>query len=93
MRFLIPLSLSFFGGGGGRYGRGGFHNARQQGRKQHGNTPMDNQSQNKQIDAAAQYLGIKLTPQQRDRVHREVGGQGLGFKELVEIMIELFGIN
>ena len=86
---VVPFLLSFFGGGG-RWGRGGFHNAREQGRRQHGNTPMDNQTQNKQIDAAAQHLGIKLTPKQKELIHREIGGQGLGFNELVEIMKELF---
>lgn len=59
------------------------------GRRQHGKTPMNNQTQNAQTKAIANQL--KLTPAQRRILHEEVTGRGYGYQEILEIAKELFG--
>jgi len=56
---------------------------------QKGNAPRDNQKQNEQTDKVAKELG--LTKQQQQELHREIGNQGLGYKEILERAKELFG--
>jgi len=95
----IPINLSLFGGGAGgggfkrgrHSGRGGFHNARQQGRKQHGDTPMDNQTQNRQTDEIARQLG--LTPKQARDLHHEVSDKGWGYRRVLQEAKEMFGLD
>jgi len=89
MTVLIPLSLAFFGGGGG--GRGGFRGARRLGRRQHGDTPMNNQRQNEQTDAVARRLG--LTPAQQGQLHNLVHGQGWGYQRILQEARIHFGID
>lgn len=88
MRLLIPLNLSFFGGGGGG---GGFRGGRQLGRRQHGRTPMNNVRQNEQTDAVARQLG--LNKDQQRELHDAVSGQGLGFREILDLARDMFGFN
>jgi len=102
---IIPFSLAFFGGGGGggnsfgfrgrnRQGsseRGGFHNARQQGRTQRGNTPMDNRRQHAQTDAVARQL--RLNDSQRRELHDLVSGQGWGFQRALQEARSHFGLD
>jgi len=90
MTVFIPLSLTFFGGGGGG-GRGGFRSARRLGRRQHGNTPMNNRRQNEQTDAVARRLG--LSPDQQQELHRLVGGQGWGFQRILQEARIHFGLD
>lgn len=73
------------GRGGG--GKGGFRG--QSGRRQRGNTPMNNQRQNEQTDAVASRL--KLTPEQAHELHDAVSGQGWGFNRILEEAKEMFG--
>jgi len=102
IRGLIPLNLSFFGGGGGggfRYGRrrgrgddnerGGRRNARDQGRRQNRDTPMDNRRQNEQTDAVARRLG--LNDNERRQLHDLVHGKGWGYSRILEEAGKFFG--
>lgn len=73
------------GRGGG--GRGGFRG--QGGRRQRGNTPMNNKKQNEQTDAVANKLN--LTPKQAHELHEAVGGQGWGYSRILEEAKEMFG--
>jgi len=57
-------------------------------RRQHGNTPRNNQAQNEQTKAVAKALG--LTPAQRERLHRVVSKQGLHYQEILEVAKDLF---
>jgi len=102
---FICMKLSFFGGGGGggfggrggrggRRGegqRGGFQNARQQGRRQVGDTPMNNTDQNRQTNAVASRL--RLTQAQAGKLHDHVSGQGWGFQRILQEARELFNID
>ena len=86
--FLLPMNLSFFGGGAGE---GGFRRPRK--RRQTGNTPGNNQTQNKQFKDAVNELkreGINLDKDQQERLHRAISGQGLGFREIIEMARSLF---
>lgn len=73
------------GRGGG--GRGGFRG--QGGRRQRGNTPMNNRAQNAQTNAVASQLG--LTPKQAHELHDAVTGQGWGYREILEEAKKMFG--
>jgi len=85
---FIAINLSFFGGGNGG---GGFRSNRQLGRRQHGNTPMNNQRQNEQTEAISRRLG--LNKDQQRELHDMVTGQGLGFQEILQLAIDLFRVN
>jgi len=63
-------------------GGGGFKNARQQGRRQHGDTPMDNRKQNAQTDAVAAKL--KLSDDERRELHRLAHRKGWGYSKILE---------
>jgi len=73
------------GSGGG--GRGGFRG--QGGRRQRGDTPMNNQRQNEQSKAIAKEL--KLTHEQAHELHDAVSGQGWGYRRVLEEAKEMFG--
>lgn len=47
-----------------------------------------NQRENKQIDDIANRLG--LTRDQRQRLHREITGQGLSYEEILQIARDMF---
>jgi hypothetical protein len=49
-----------------------------------GNTPRSNQAQKEQIDNLARIYG--LTKQQRERLHRRIGGQGYSYDEIKKII-------
>ncbi|MCL2703243.1 MAG: hypothetical protein FWE91_06515 [Defluviitaleaceae bacterium] len=85
MKLLIPINLSFFGGGGG----GGFRGSRGSGRRQQGNSPMNNQAQNRQFRAVVSELG--LTKNQSQQLHREISGRGYGYQEIKDIANGMFG--
>ena len=94
MRALIPLTLSFFGGGGGGGGGGsggGFQTGRRAGRRQQGRTPMNNQAQNRQFNDVVRELG--LTRSQAQRLHQEISGQGLGFWDIMQVARDMFGLD
>lgn len=80
---LFLFSKYFDGGSSSRMGH------------QHGNAPRSNQAQNKQAqDArreAEKQLGKRLTEKQWRRIHREITGQGFGFQDIVQIIIDMFG--
>lgn len=80
---LFLFSKYFDGGSSSRMGH------------QHGNAPRNNQAQNKQAqDArreAEKQLGKRLTEEQWRRIHREITGQGFGFQDIVQIIIDMFG--
>ena len=88
LRFPIPIYLSFFGGGGGG---GGFRGGRRLGRRQHGDTPMNNGRQNEQTNTVARQLG--LNPEQKRELHDLVSGQGWGFQRILEEARIHFGLN
>ena len=90
MTVLIPLSLTFFGGGGGG-GRGGFRGARRLGRRQQGNTPMNNSRQNAQFNAVVRALG--LNKDQQRELHDAISGRGFGFREILDLARDMFGFN
>jgi len=69
-------------------GGGGFKNARQQGRRQHDDTPMDNRKQNRQTDAVADKL--KLSDAKRRELHDWVNGMGWGYSRTLEEALFLF---
>lgn len=47
-----------------------------------GNTPGDNQRQNRDFKKAANELG--LTPEQRDILHNQISGKGFSYNEIIE---------
>jgi hypothetical protein len=49
-----------------------------------GNTPRSNQAQKEQIDNLARIY--RLTKQQRERLHRRIGGQGYAYDEIKKII-------
>lgn len=51
-------------------------------------TPRNNQAQNAQTRAVA--VALKLTPQQADELHRWVGGQQMGYHEIMQEAKMLF---
>jgi vacuolar-type H+-ATPase subunit I/STV1 len=57
--------------------------------KSKGNTPGNNQSQNKQVRDVLKEIG-KNTPENRDILHREISKQGYGYQEILEIAKDLF---
>lgn len=59
--------------------------------KQNKNTPRDNQKQNEQVDKVSKELN--LSKKQRRQLHDEIGHEGYGFKEILEIAKDLFGIK
>lgn len=65
-----------FGGGRSRMGRN------------RGNTPRNNQAQNRQFRDVARKLG--LTKQQQRDLHRAIHHEGMGYQELYEFAQELF---
>ncbi|CAD6562094.1 hypothetical protein ACFQ3P_37005 [Paraburkholderia sabiae] len=52
-------------------------------------TPRGNQAQNRQFKAVVRALG--LDQDQAQELHREISGQGLGYHEVLERAIDLFG--
>jgi RHS repeat-associated protein len=54
--------------------------------KARGNTPGNNQSQNKQVDALSKQY--KLSPEMRERLHRRISKGGYGYKEIEKIIKE-----
>ena len=94
LKLLMPLNLSFFGGGGGG---GGFRGGRQRPRRRpQGNTPGNNRDQNRQFQDAVRELareGIHLDRDQRGALHRAISGQGLGFWDIVDMGRAMFGSN
>ena len=57
--------------------------------RQNGKTPRNNRNQNSQITTIANML--KLTDDERRRLHYAVTHQGFDFKEILEIAIDMFG--
>lgn len=53
-----------------------------------GKAPRDHERQNEQVKSLAQKY--KLTKEQQDKVHREISGQGYSYKEIEELIIEMF---
>lgn len=54
-----------------------------------GGTPGNNQAQNKQINSLVKIYS--LSKDERQQLHRIIGGQGLGYQEIKQIIIEEFG--
>lgn len=58
-------------------------------------TPGSNQAQNKQFNDAVQsaerQLGRRLSKAERRRVHDEISGENLGYSEIVETILQMFG--
>jgi RHS repeat-associated protein len=52
-------------------------------------TPGNNSAQNKQFRDACTKLG--LNKDQRNRLHREISGQGMGFHEILQTGKDMFG--
>jgi len=90
MDVLMPLFLHFFGGGGGG-GSGGFRGGRRLGRRQQGNTPMNNIRQNAQFNDVVRELG--LSKDEANKLHRAISGEGFGFREIMEVARDLFGLR
>ena len=59
--------------------------------KQYGNTPRNNQAQNKQFDAVAKKL--HLDKHQRRELHDAIGKQGLGYQELLTFAKQFFNLE
>jgi RHS repeat-associated protein len=63
-------------------------------RRQKGNTPRNNQEQNKSFDDAVKEiereLGRELNPREVEQLHDVITGQGLGFWEIVEQGLQWF---
>lgn len=57
--------------------------------RQNGNTPRDNQKQNKQTDDISRKL--RLTPDQQRELHDEIGHKGYGYQEILDIARGMFG--
>ena len=53
-----------------------------------GKAPRDHERQNEQVRSLAQKY--KLTEVQQEKVHREISGQGYSYKEIEELIIEMF---
>jgi len=58
-----------------------------------GETPMNNQDQNRQINDAARSLGVQLTRDQRNQVHRQISRTGAGFNDVVNTIREILNIE
>jgi hypothetical protein len=58
-------------------------------------TPGSNQAQNRQFRGAVQEaqrkLGRRLSKDEIRRVHDEISKQGYGYKEIVELILDMFG--
>ncbi|MCL1998861.1 MAG: DUF4417 domain-containing protein [Turicibacter sp.] len=78
----LPMQLTFFGGGGSDDMRGGFHSPKHLGRRQVGNTPMSNRSQNSQTASIAKKL--KLTDDEASELHDLVHGMGWGYSRILK---------
>lgn len=50
-----------------------------------------NTKQNSQVPAALKKVGVPNTPENRDRVHRAIGGRELNFNQLVAEVKAIFG--
>ena len=50
--------------------------------------PRAHERQNEQVKSLAQKY--KLTNTQQEKVHREISGQGYSYKEIEELIIEMF---
>ena len=57
--------------------------------KRHGDTPQNNQAQNKDFKYVADKYGLNKA--QRRILHGEITGQGFGKKAIEQIAKELFG--
>ena len=62
---------------------------KERGAFQRGETPRDNQKQNKQVDSIVKELG--LSKEQRRELHYDISGEGLSYQEIREAAKELFG--
>ncbi|WP_320196887.1 PAAR-like domain-containing protein [Agrobacterium rosae] len=51
-------------------------------------TPGNNRAQNRQVDAVCKTL--KLTKDQRQLLHREIGGQNFGYQQILECAQDMF---
>lgn len=60
-----------------------------------GGTPRNNQAQNKQfrdaVRAAERQLGRRLSKGELRRVHDEISGENLGYHEIIETVLQMFG--
>ncbi len=60
-----------------------------------GGTPGNNQAQNKQFKDACReigrQLGTPLTKDQKTQLHRAISGENLGYHEIVEEGLAMFG--
>ena len=56
---------------------------------QNGNSPRSNQAQNKSFNDVINKLGLNKA--QARQLHNIITGEGLGYQEMLEIAIELFG--
>jgi hypothetical protein len=60
-----------------------------------GGTPGNNQAQNKQfrdaVREAERELGRKLDKDEIRRVHDEISGQDMGYAEIIEAILGMFG--
>ncbi|MDR0221770.1 MAG: hypothetical protein LBI54_10260 [Lachnospiraceae bacterium] len=87
-KLLIPISLTFFGGGEGAGGFDGTRGSRRQHRqekakRQQGKRPKSNKAQNAQFGAVAAKL--KLTPKQKRNLHDDLKKtEAMGRNELLE---------
>lgn len=79
---ILLMAASGGGGGGGGGGSGG-------------GTPRGNQAQNRQFRGAVQeaerVLGRKLSKGEIRQVHDEISKQGYRYREIVDLIIEMFG--
>lgn len=73
--------LTGYGGGGGRVPMG----------RRRGNMPGDHRRQNKQFDDVVRKLG--LNREQAQELHREIGGEGMGYQEMLEFAMQWFETN
>jgi protease prsW family protein len=81
----ILMQASSYGGGSGRGGGSGGG----------GGTPRTNTAQNKQFRQAVQEgekrIGRSLSKDERTRLHRAISGENLGYREIVEELVAMFG--
>jgi hypothetical protein len=52
-----------------------------------------NTQENKQVTGAMREAGVEVTPENKEKVHREISGENLSYKELVAVIKNLFKIT
>ena len=61
------------------------------GQRQHGETPINNQAQNKQANSIAKKF--KMTKNQKREFHDEITGQGMSYAQMLEIAEDIVNKN